>query len=276
MTSSTKQQLETTSANKSALLEHLVSSSTPDPEKFKQLVLQLETYEILVKVFVLEGTPFAFSDSPMRYIIFKEQVAERFNIGSQDVRIVGSARLGFSPSPHGGKYGKPFSETSDVDVVIVSEPLFHKGSRELFKSINDLGPQMHIVRKAIEGESRGEKPAVDLKDWKTTKEAVRNYVYQNFNPALLPNGCTLKQEIFSKIGSTAGIFLALQPRVFVSKIRCRIFRDWKAAEDYYTNSLRELGRYFRGDHEVADDEDEGAEVLSPSPQTTAGGKATTK
>ncbi|MBX9641980.1 MAG: hypothetical protein K2X97_20340, partial [Mycobacteriaceae bacterium] len=111
MAATAKAHPETTAPNKSELLDHLVSASTPDPDKFKELVLQLETYEILVKVFVLEGMPFVFSDSPMRYIIFKEQVAERFNIGSQDVRIVGSARLGFSPSPHGNKYGKPFSET---------------------------------------------------------------------------------------------------------------------------------------------------------------------
>jgi hypothetical protein len=120
---------------------------------------------------------------------------------------------------------------------------------------------MHLVRAALDN---GKKPAptVDLRDWKTVKEAVRNYVYQNFNPALLPNDSPLKQDIFAKIGSTAGLFLALEPQVFVSKIRCRIFKDWRAAEEYYTNSLRELSRYFKGDHDVElpEDDEDGVEL----------------
>lgn len=231
------------------LLELLVGSATPDADSFKHLVMQLETYDILAKVFILEGTPAVFGRSPMKYVIFKEQVAERFAVGSQDVRIVGSARLGFSPSPHNEKYGKPFEETSDVDVVIVSECLFHRGSRELFRHVNSLDPPLHEVRGAA-NRANAKKPIVDLDNWRTAKEAVRNYVYQNFNPGLLPNNCSLKEDIFSKIRSTAGLFLALEPKVFVSKIRCRVFRDWRAAENYYTNSLRELCRFFSGDYSI--------------------------
>ncbi len=78
--------------DRSKLLELLVGASTPSADDFKRLVIQLETYDILVKVFILEGTPSVFGQSPMKYVIFKEQVAERFGIGSQDVRIVGSAK----------------------------------------------------------------------------------------------------------------------------------------------------------------------------------------
>lgn len=246
--------------DKGDLLDLLVKSATPSPEDFKRLVMQLETYDILVKVFILEGTPSVFGQSPMKYVIFREQVADRFGIGSQDVRIVGSARLGFSPSPHNDKYGKPFAETSDVDVVIVSEHLFHHGSRELFRHVNTLGPPMHLVREAVyRKDVKG--PVVDLSDWRIAKEAVRNYVYQNLNPGLLPNDSGLKQDIFAKISSTAGLFLALEPKVFVSKIRCRVFRDWRAAEDYYTNSLRELSLFFEGKEEVEIEMDE---PVSPS------------
>ena len=191
-----------------------------------------------------------FGQSPMKYVIFKEQVADRFGIGSQDVRIVGSARLGFSPSPNQNKFGKPFSETSDVDVVIVSEALFHHGSRELFRQLNQLGPTLNQIR------INGKAPIVDLKDWRVMKEAVRNYVYQNFNPGLLDNENPLKQDIFSKISSTAGLFLALEPKVFVSRIRCRVFRDWRAAENYYTNSIRELSKFLEGAEEVDVDTDD--------------------
>ena len=89
------------------------------------------------------------------------------------------------------------------------------------------------------------------------KDAIRNFVNENFNPNLLPQDSILKRDIFEKIGSTAGLFLALEPKIFVSKIRCRIFRNWKAAESYYSHTLEQAKNYFRqGEAETEIDEDE--------------------
>ncbi|SPE27160.1 hypothetical protein SBA5_580039 [Candidatus Sulfotelmatomonas gaucii] len=214
------------------LLALLAGQKTPTAEEFKQLILALDNQRVLAKVFLLEGTPFVFENKPMKYVIFREQVADRFNIGSQDVCIVGSAKLGYSPSQH--KFGTPFAETSDVDVVVISEPLFYKGSRELFETLNQLQPSVYSVRAPAK-----DPPVVDLKDWVKVKESIRNFVFQNFNPGLLPHDHPVRREIFENMASTSGLFLALEPQVFVSKIRCRVFRNWKAAEDYYSNSLRE-------------------------------------
>ncbi|TVR84792.1 MAG: hypothetical protein EA405_00795 [Rhodospirillales bacterium] len=248
------------------LLTLLTGAKTPSAEEFKELVVALDNHRILAKVFLLEGTPFVFEKSPMKYVIFREQVADQFGIGSQDVCIVGSAKLGFSPSPH--KYGTPFKETSDVDVVVISEPLFHRGSRELFAVLNRLDPPVHALRPFLEklgGKAKASSPpVVQLNDWKNVKEAIRNFVFQNFNPGLLPGDHPLRQEIFENIGSTAGLFLALEPQVFVSKIRGRVFRTWKAAEDYYANTLREAKRAFLG--ETIDPEPEDAEAVASRPE----------
>lgn len=176
----------------------------------------------------------------MKYMVFKEQVADQFGIGSHDVCIVGSAKLGFSPSAH--KYGTAFHEASDVDVVVISEPLFHEGSQELFRTLNALGPAVGAVRPHVRGEAPPTvtPPTVALRDWMTIQESLRNYIYRNFNPGLLPPGNRFRETFFDAIASTAGLFLALEPKVVVSRIRGRVFRDWKAAEDYYSNSLREL------------------------------------
>jgi hypothetical protein len=239
------------------LLALFKGDKIPLAEDFKELVISLDNHQLLAKVFLLEGTPFVFKDSPMKYTVFREQVGDQFGIGSQDVCIVGSARLGFSPSPT--KFGQAFAETSDVDVVIVSFELFDRGSRELFAYLNTFGPQIHEVRPFVETngkvKAKGTPPTVDLKQWKTIKDGVRNYTYQNLNPANLPNEHPLRREIFEKISSTSGIFCALEPQVFVSKIRARIFRNWKAAEDYYTNTLRELKRVLK-DAAPAEHEDE--------------------
>ena len=67
------------------------------------------------------------------------------------------------------------------------------------------------------------------------------------------------------MASTSGLFLALEPQVFVSKIRCRVFRNWKAAEDYYSNTLREAKFTLSGD-KSPEPEVEDTEELLPEPK----------
>ena len=231
------------------LLDALVNSETVTAESLKELVLNLDSYDVLAKVFLLEGVPYVFEQSPMKYMIFREQVAGRFDVGSQDVCIVGSAKLGFSPSAE--KYGRPFAEESDVDVVVISEDMFDLGTQSLFQVLERTGPSLSQFG-YDEGEQKGAKVGRD--EWRLVKEGIRNYVYQNFNPGLLPDHHPLRIDIFQKIKSTAPLFMALEPRVFVSKIRCRFFRNWRAAEGYYTNTLRQLARKFRNENVETDDE----------------------
>ena len=222
------------------LLSTLGGDEIPTPDQFRSLVSELDEHRILAKVWLLENTPYVFESNHMKYVIFREHVASRFNIGSQDVCIVGSAKLGFSPSPH--KYGTRFETTSDVDVVIISDTLFDQGTRELFSVLNHLEPTVFEVRRYMNNQNGVVQPVIRPEIWIDVKEAIRNFIFQNFNPGLLPTNNTFRNHIFDNISSTSGLFLALEPKVFVSRIRCRVFRTWKAAEDYYTNSLRELKR----------------------------------
>lgn len=237
--------------NTENLLELLDGRVKVSSEEFKSLIVSVDSHNIVAKVFLLEGTPYVFSESPMKYVIFREQVAERFSVGSQDVCIVGSAKLGFSTSPN--KFGREFKEESDVDVVVISESLFYQGSFELFKYLNFIGPNLNDVRNKSDNKIGDSKVQVDQIDWVKIKEGLRNYTFNNFNPSLLPGDNEIRKDIFDKITSTSGLFLALQPQVFVSKIRCRIFKSWKAAEDYYSNSLRQLKYKIIGGGEYLED-----------------------
>jgi hypothetical protein len=242
------------------LLGLIAGQKPPTSEELKQLIMALDSHRVLAKVFLLEGTPAVFQDRPMKYVIFREQVADRFDIGSQDVCIVGSAKLGYSHSPQ--KFGVPFTETSDVDVVIISEPLFYKGSKQLFSTLNSVGPSVSEVKSA---KAKGSvAPSVDMDDWLKAKDSIRNFVYENFNPGLLPQDHPLRREIFENMASTSGLFLALEPQVFVTKIRCRVFRTWRAAEDYYSNTLREAKFHFIGQKQPEPEIEDAEELKSPS------------
>jgi len=238
------------------LLALLAARKTPTSDELKQLILGLDDHRVLARAFLLEGTPFIFEHRPVIYAIFREQLAERFEIGAQDVCIVGCAKLGYSASSH--KFGAPFAETAEVDVAIVSEPLFHRGSQRLFEILNQLEPSVYEVKSTRFEKSRA-LPVVDLDNWIKVKDSIRNFVYQNFNPALLPLDHALRQEIVKNIASTSGLFLALEPQVFVSKIRCRVFRNWKFAEDYYAETFRvakfSLAGGVHPEPEIEDDEE---------------------
>jgi len=144
-------------------------------------------------------------------------------------------------------------------VVLISEPLFYRGSKQLFETLNQLGPSVFDVR-SPKGKTP---PVVNLRDWVKVKDSIRNFVYQNFNPGLLPQDHSLRKEIFENMASTSGLFLALEPQVFVSGIRCRVFRNWKAAEDYYSNTLRQAKFTLIGEDQP-ETEIEDAEELLPS------------
>ena len=75
----------------------------------------------------------------MKYIIFK---ANRSRRSSRSVRKMSAslAARGSDLSPSGHKFGRAFAETSDVDVVPISEPLFLEGSQALLQELNDVGP----------------------------------------------------------------------------------------------------------------------------------------
>ena len=234
------------------LLDLLVNAEAVSPDPLRRLVCNIDNHDVLAKVFLLEGTPKVFENSPMKYMIFREQVADRFDVGYQDVCIVGSAKLGFSPSPY--KFGKAFAEESDVDVVVISNAMFDRGTLRLFQHLNQIGPPLSEFGFGGKA-SRDGRPDVNEDAWKTLKEGVRNYVYQNFNPGLLPDSDDLKIDIFQKIRSTAPLFMALEPKVFVSKIRCRFFRNWRAAEGYYSNTLRQLSRTLKGEEVEAEEDD---------------------
>jgi hypothetical protein len=76
----------------------------------------------LVRRHVIHGACAVLSDDV--YFELRGVVAEHLAVHTNEVLVVGSSKLGFSIAPH--KRYRPFGETSDVDVAVVSTRLFDR------------------------------------------------------------------------------------------------------------------------------------------------------
>lgn len=82
----------------------------------------------IVNKYALHGTAIILGDH--KDFALKDAVAKHFNVHQSHVFIVGSAKLGFSIKPK--RRYLPFCDTSDIDVAIVSTPLFEQIWREVY------------------------------------------------------------------------------------------------------------------------------------------------
>lgn len=72
-----------------------------------------------------------------QYFSLRTEVASHFNLHPNEILIVGSAKLGFSIAPN--KRYINFSDTSDIDVVLVSNSLFDEIWQSTFDYYNNGG-----------------------------------------------------------------------------------------------------------------------------------------
>lgn len=69
-----------------------------------------------------------------QYYLLKNRISNDFNVNTNEVLVVGSAKLGFSIAPQ--KRYRHFGDTSDVDVAIISPALFDQFWEAAFKYEN--------------------------------------------------------------------------------------------------------------------------------------------
>jgi hypothetical protein len=79
----------------------------------------------LTRHWLIEGTPFAFVDAPMLFEVIRTWLASRLAVNALEIKLVGSARTGFSLAGS-TDFGKPFGSHSDLDLLVVSSTLFSK------------------------------------------------------------------------------------------------------------------------------------------------------
>ena len=84
--------------------------------------LRSEDLSNIVRARVLDGAPHVFTSEPTKYQTLQQHLATELSVATDAIRVVGSARTGFSMSPD--SFGRQFLPNSDIDVVVVSDTLF--------------------------------------------------------------------------------------------------------------------------------------------------------
>jgi hypothetical protein len=84
---------------------------------------------IIVRRHVLFGDCFSLNED--QHFELKQEVADHFEIHPNEVYVVGSAKQGFSIAPT--KRYRSFSDTSDIDVAVVSPSLFDRIWLDVFR-----------------------------------------------------------------------------------------------------------------------------------------------
>ena len=92
----------------------------PLVQRFQRELVSWTPLEVLRKRIIF-GTCYVFPDNDDHFDLVN-RVADHLEVHPSNIIIVGSAKLGFSVAPK--KRYQHFHDNSDIDVVVVSEPLF--------------------------------------------------------------------------------------------------------------------------------------------------------
>jgi hypothetical protein len=98
----------------------------PTADDLRQILKGLERseQESFLRLWVSEGIPSVFGQTPMFYDSMRVWLGRRLDVNPKAITVIGSARFGYSLSK-APKFGTPFnSERSDLDISIVSAGYF--------------------------------------------------------------------------------------------------------------------------------------------------------
>src|SRR4051812_12444952 len=104
----------------------MVKMAYPTTEEFSDAVMSRPLGDV-VEEYLFQGTPFGAVPYVFRMRqgdmqVLTDHLSSALQVKPENIVVVGSAKIGFSLSPD--KYYQPFTNRSDIDVVIVDENLF--------------------------------------------------------------------------------------------------------------------------------------------------------
>ena len=185
--------------------------------EFQRDIVELTLSDVIRK-HITTGVPHTIDAGS--YFEVRSQVASQFDLHPNDVIVVGSSRLGFSLKPK--KRFLPI-EPADVDLAIVSEPLFNQYWDLIFD-------QVHRNRQ-----------------WATSENRHRQFVRSLFSgwisPSKLPPipSFTISREWVEFFD-----FLSRSRICGIRRISARLYRDWDRLEAYQGIHVSDCKKFLKG------------------------------
>jgi hypothetical protein len=198
-------------------------------EEFRKLLNEQSDAQMLGPCLHDDRAPYVFEQRPAAWDAFRDELVEELHIARPDIRVVGSARLGFSTKPWNNL--REFRDKSDIDVVIVHPDLFDQLWLALLSAAY---PRGSAVSKYGGLQQR------------------RNELYTGW---LTPVEIRIDAKILGRkakpvLELTARWFNALKkasrhPPMRHEDVKGRLYRSWPHAELYHLHSLAELRKALR-------------------------------
>lgn len=193
--------------------------------QFKEFYDSIEDCErkSLISHFIINNIPYAFKDKPMLYERVIQYIADKLDITTTEIKLIGSAKTGFSLSPL-PTYGKQFGEHSDLDFSIVNLNLF-----------NSLRDEFLFWSSLFKEEKISSKNEVEESYWNQNLENVPRQLKNGFiDTHFIPN----RQQFPTtrKINQTLWLIrdkLDNVHNIKVKKASVRIYKSW----DSFTTRL---------------------------------------
>lgn len=175
---------------------------------------------------ILHGTPYVFRGRDSEYFSFKKRICENYGVKHNDVFIVGSGKLGFSPFKK-----TEFSLDSDIDIAIVSA--------DLARNVDELGLKFEYSLRSAEA-------------FLTSDQKRKYFEYLRYRaigwmrPDLIPHRSPMKDfreawfDFFNSLSHG-------RSEVGNYKVTAGLFHSIQHLEEYTKDSMRKIRRTLEVD-----------------------------
>lgn len=190
----------------------------PEIQERKKAVATLDPMTV-VSDFILRSEPYAFRDHPEAYEEFRTELALRLGVDRETISLIGSARLGFSLNK--ARLFSPFSDQSDLDIIIVASEIFDEAWIELL-SKQDKFP--------LAGEDERSR-------FKRTRD---NIFFGYFRPDHFPIDTKLSKAWFPKLATRF-----TSPIVQMHPIQAWLFKSWEHTSFFYSRYVDSIQAFTK-------------------------------
>lgn len=187
------------------------------PHELIDLAEKLKPDELksLIRSRYLENIPYTFKHRPLIYETMRAWLAREVKINPSEIVVIGSAKLGFSPTAH-PDFGKEFGAQSDLDLTAISLKLF-----------NDLRLDLEMWRTDIDSGKISPKNERESSFWQSSLKILPQNAEKGFlDPHKIPNSYKSAQLIGQKMWALNERLKISDPALNFRKCSLRIYKDW--------------------------------------------------